>query len=577
MNQKIRYFISLLGLSAAATSLMPIPTSAQTAPVNPTQQQILPPLPVVPPLPTQPEEPLLTPPSPIPEPSLPSQPQIPVSKINVVGSTIFSPAELEPITAPLLNRTVSLEELQEAADAITKLYLERGYLTSRAVLAEQTISDRTVTIQIIEGRLEDIQVTGNEGLLKTYITSRIQLGVSVPLNSHALEEQLRLLKVDPLFKNVSASIQPGTTEGGSILAVNVDQARRPNGLLGIDTNTPPAIAPERGFLNFSYQNLSGVGDTIYASYAIGVNLGQFDWGASNTVELGYSIPVNAMNGTFSIRTVQGDSRITQAIGEELGIRSNSNVYQINFRQPIIRSIRQELALSLGFTQQSGQTFLFNNTPFPFGIGPDSNGYSRTSVLDFTQDYLRRDSLGAWVLRSQFNFGLPIFDATENPGPIPSGQFFSWLGQAQRVQQLWDDNFLILRSSLQLSPNNLLAFNQFVIGGENSVRGYATNARSGDNGFQFSTEGRFPIIRNADNAPMLQLVPLLDFGYVWNNFTNPNGVVANNVLLGSGLGLIYQPTPEIDIKFGYAIPVFSVPGQGASLQSDGFYFSIVGRP
>lgn len=577
MNKTICYYISVLSLGTAAMSLPPTQAFAQTAPVNPTQQQIQPPLPVVPPLPPQPADPLVPPPSPAPTPSLPSQAQIPVSKINVVGSTIFGPAEFDPITAPLLNRTVSLQELQEAADAITKLYLDGGYLTSRAVLGEQTISGGTVTIRVIEGRLEDITVTGNEGLLKTYITSRIQLGVGVPLNSNALEEQLRLLKIDPLFKNVSASIQPGTTEGASILAVRVDQARRPNGLIGMDTNTPPAIAPERGFVNFSYQNLSGVGDTIYASYSVGVNLGQFDWGASNTVEFGYSIPVNAMNGTFSIRTVQGDSRITQAIGQDLGIRSNSNVYQLNFRQPLVRSIREELAFSVGFTQQSGQTFLFNDTPFPFGIGPDSNGYSRTSVVDFTQDYLRRDNTGAWVFRSQFNVGLPIFDATTNQWPVPSGQFFSWLGQGQRVQQLWDDNFVILRSSMQFSPNNLLAFNQFVIGGESTIRGYATNARSGDNGFQFSTEGRFPIIRNANNTPVLQLVPLVDFGLVWNNASNPNGAVANNVLLGSGLGLIYQPTPEIDIKFGYAVPVFNVPGQGSSLQSDGFYFSIVGRP
>ncbi|MDS3862364.1 ShlB/FhaC/HecB family hemolysin secretion/activation protein [Thermosynechococcaceae cyanobacterium BACA0444] len=577
MNKTAPYLMLLLSISTAASCLTAARVLGQTAPVNPTQQQIQPPLPIVPPLPPQPTEPLVTPPAPSPPPALPSQPQIPVAKINVVGSTIFGPAQFDPITAPLLNRTVSLQELQGAADAITQLYLDGGYLTSRAVLGEQTIAGGVVTIRVIEGRLEEISVTGNEGLLKTYITSRIQLGAGVPLNGNALEEQLRLLKVDPLFKNVSASLQPGTTEGASILAVRVDQARRPNGLLGMDTNTPPAIAPERGFLNFSYQNLSGVGDTIYGSYAVGVNLGEFDWGASNTYEFGYSIPVNALNGTFSIRTVQGDSRITQAVGQDLGIRSTSNVYQINFRQPIIRSIRQELALSVGFTQQSGQTFLFNNTPFPFGIGPDANGYSRTSVVDFSQDYVHRDNSGAWVLRSQLNFGLPIFDATDNPGAIPSGQFFSWLAQGQRVQQLWDDNFVILRSSLQLSPNNLLAFNQFVIGGETSVRGYATNARSGDNGFQFSTEGRFPIIRNADNAPMLQLVPLLDFGIVWNNPSNPNGPVANNVLLGSGLGLIYQPTPAVDIKFGYAVPVFNVPGQGSSLQSDGFYFSIVGRP
>lgn len=570
---KKRSFLGLVGL----LGLIPSPSWGQNAPIGPTQQQLQPPLPLIPPLPTESPEPLDTPPVSPPTPGPGSETLIPVNQINIVGSSIFGPTEFDPITAPLTNRSVSLSDLQAAVDAITKLYLDAGYLTSRAVLSDQTVNTGDITIQVIEGRLEDITVEGNEGLLKTYITSRLRLGAGVPLNANNLEEQLRLLKVDPLFKNVSASLQPGTEEGTSILAVRVDQARRPNGSLGIDTNSPPAIAPERGFLNFSYQNLSGIGDTIYASYSVGANLGEFDWGASNTYELGYTAPFNAMNGTVSIRTVQGNSRITQQDLSVFGITSQSSVYQLNVRQPLIRSIREELAFTAGLLFQNGQTFLFDNQPTPFGIGPDANGFTRTRVLELGTDYIRRDSSGAWVMRSQFNIGLPIFDATLNPEPIPSAQFFSWLAQGQRVQQLWDDNFLIIRSDVQLSPDSLLPFHQFVIGGGLSVRGYDTNARSGDNGFRFSTEGRFPLVRNSDNTPIFQLIPLLDFGVVWNNSSNPNGPVPNNVLLGSGLGFLYQPTPQVDIRVEYAVPFFNVPGQGNSLQSSGVYFSIVGRP
>ncbi len=566
------------GLSLGTLGLsLPAPGLGQTAPINPTQQQVQPPLPVIPPLPATPPEPLITPSAPVTTPVIPDQAEIPVSQINVEGSTIFGPEQFDSITAPLIGKTASLAELRGVADAITKLYLDAGYLTSRALLSEQTISNGVVNIRVVEGRLEDIQVEGNKGLLKNYITGRIRLGATVPLNANNLEEQLRLLKVDPLFKNVSASLQPGQAEGSSILVVRVDQARRPNGSFGIDTNSPPSIAPERGFLNLSYQNLSGIGDTIYASYAVGTNLGTFDWGASNTYEIGYVAPFNAMNGTISIRTVQGNSRITQSDLADFGITSTSSVYQLNVRQPLIRSIREELAFSAGLLFQNGQTFLFNNQPTPFGIGPESDGFTRTRVLELGTDYIRRDSSGAWVFRSQFNIGLPIFDATLNTAPIPSGQFFSWLGQSQRVQQLWDDNYLIIRSDVQLSPDSLLPFHQFVIGGGLSVRGYTTNARSGDNGFRFSTEGRFPLIRNADNSPVFQLIPLLDMGVVWNNSANPNGPVPNNVLLGSGLGFLYQPTPHVDIRLEYAVPFFNVPGQGSSLQASGFYFSIVGRP
>ncbi|MEH2277736.1 MAG: hypothetical protein V7K40_23835 [Nostoc sp.] len=49
----------------------------------------------------------------------------------------------------------------------------------------------------------------------------------------------------------------------------------------------------------------------------------------------------------------------------------------------MRSPRVEFALSLGFTYEDGQTFLFDNLATLFGIG-------RTSVIKFGQDYIKRE-------------------------------------------------------------------------------------------------------------------------------------------------------------------------------------------
>ncbi|MEM6433363.1 MAG: POTRA domain-containing protein, partial [Cyanobacteria bacterium P01_D01_bin.115] len=67
---------------------------------------------------------------PEPSPALPEQPLPPgadtpfnVTEVEVVGSTIFDEATLAAIVAPYENREVTLAELQQAADAITQLYL----------------------------------------------------------------------------------------------------------------------------------------------------------------------------------------------------------------------------------------------------------------------------------------------------------------------------------------------------------------------------------------------------------------------------------------------------------------------
>jgi hemolysin activation/secretion protein len=84
------------------------------------------------------------------------------------------------------------------------------------------------------------------------------------------------------------------------------------------------------------------------------------------------------------------------------------------------------------------------------------------VLKFGQDYIRRDLQGACValVRSQFNAGLGLFNATTNAGPVPDGRFFSWLGQVQRMGA---NNLLLAQAEVQLTPDSLLPSQQFVIG------------------------------------------------------------------------------------------------------------------
>ncbi|NCR44434.1 MAG: ShlB/FhaC/HecB family hemolysin secretion/activation protein [Microcystis aeruginosa SX13-01] len=138
--------------------------------------------PVITPTETQPSPPLETP-----------DVTISVRQIEVVGSTIFTPKDWNPIIEPLAGKTVTLAQLQEAADQITQLYVENGYITSRAVLGEQEIVDGVVQIQVIEGRLSEIKIEGAPRL-DNYVRSRLELGAKTPLRPNRIEDQLLLPK-----------------------------------------------------------------------------------------------------------------------------------------------------------------------------------------------------------------------------------------------------------------------------------------------------------------------------------------------------------------------------------------------
>ena len=150
-----------------------------------------------------------------PQPTEVSPARIQVQRIEVKGSTVFGEAELNHIIKPLEGRSVSLEELNKVADAISQLYLDGGYITSRAILNEDSLSSGLIQIKVIEGSLETVLVEGARRVEPEYIMSRIQNGVETPLNTRVLQDKLGLLRVNPLFENVEASLKAGTGVGQS--------------------------------------------------------------------------------------------------------------------------------------------------------------------------------------------------------------------------------------------------------------------------------------------------------------------------------------------------------------------------
>lgn len=536
---------------------------------NPNIDRFLQPAPT--PLPTTPEQqrPVLETPTETPSPDAPPV-KFMVQKIEILDSTVLSQAEINQITKPFEGREVTLEELRSIADAITKLYIDRGYITSRAVLVDQTINNGVVQIQVIEGSLERIQIEGTRRLRPSYVRSRVRLGARKPLNTNQLEDQLRLLRVNPLFENIEASLRAGSELGKSVLVVRVTEADPFESYFTIDNYSAPSVGSERLGANIRYRNVTGMGDQIAAGYYHSTT------GGSNALDFSYTIPVNAKEGTVQLRAAPNFYQITQPPFDDLNISGKSALYEVSYRQPIFRSPRQEFALSVGFTHRQSQTFI-DGEPTPFGSGPDEEGRSRTSVVNLQQEYISRDTQGATALRSQFSFGTGLFDATVHENPTPDGRFFSWLGQVQRVQRFGNNNLLIVQADAQLTPHSLLSSQQFVIGGGQSLRGYRQNIRAGDNGVRFSIEDRLTVVRDKNSLPVLQLAPFVDLGTVWNNPNNPNGIPGQRFLAGAGMGVMWRPIPKLNIRIDYGVPLISINDQGENAQDRGFYFQVLYQP
>ncbi|NEO88338.1 MAG: BamA/TamA family outer membrane protein [Spirulina sp. SIO3F2] len=489
-----------------------------------------------------------------------------INSIDVIGSTIFTDADFDPILTPLLGNT-TLGDLNQAVEQITQLYIVDGYLTSNAVLPSQPLDSGNLTIEVIEGTLESIEVNGLSHLNESYITSRLALAGDAPLNVNQLEDQIRLLQLDPNLDNFDVSLQSGDSVGSSNLILDVDEAKRFFGTAFIDNYSPRSVGSTRGGVNLGYRNLAGQGDVLGFAYT------QTFAGGLDIWDLSYSIPLNPMNGTLEVGGAINRNKIITQPFDDLEIRGESEFYRLSFRQPLVRTATEEFALSIGFDHRDGQTFVFDDIAQAFSEGADTDGITRTSVFRFGQDYTKRDANGAWSFRSQFSWGTELLDATTNAGGTPDGQFLSWLGQVARVQRLDNIHTLIIQADLQLTGDNLLASEGFSLGGQQTLRGYRQGARNGDNGFRFSIEDRITLFRREQGVTLMQLAPFFDYGLVWNNADNTGQITGEHRLAGFGMGLLMQVEDSLTMRLDYAYAVEDTLDRQSDIQDDGFYFSV----
>ena len=500
---------------------------------------------------------------------------ITIQAVVLTGNTAFEQNELQGLWLPLIGQSIAEAEIRNLVNGITQRYLDAGYLNSRATLTSIE-PNGVINIEIQEGQLGEIIIEGGDRL-QDYIRARIEMGAGKPLNIRNLEEQLRLLKSDPLFESVDASLRPPDLDADpaevdqnvSTLIVRVVEANPVYGQVSLDNYSPPSIGAVRAGVSLGYRNPLGFGDAALLSYRPRLEA----IGDSYRLDAFYQVPLNPSNGTLAFSAFIDRNKVLNDEFTPLNLRGNSDRYVLEYRQPLIRTPDEEFALSFGISYDTGQTFALDQG-VPFGFGPNEEGYSESTPLIFGQDYVSRGANGVWAVRSQFRFGTGLFGATNNPGSIPDGYFFAWLGQVQRLQKITDDNFLIVQLDMQLTPDPLLPMEQFAIGGEYSVLGYRQNVLAADNGIRLSIEDRITIVKDDEDRAVFTLAPFFDVCSVWMAAGNPNQIGANkNILAGLGLGLIYQPIEGLTMRVDYAPPLINLNVRGDNIQDDGLYLGI----
>jgi hemolysin activation/secretion protein len=555
------FFIFLMDVSAYAQGILGDPTGRSGEEPQPLPRELTPTLP-----------PLQLPPPTAPQERVKPFPfvHVFVREVRVIGNSVFPDKELAKVVAPYLNRELSTEDLESLRLALTIYYINKGYITSGAIIPDQTVTDGVITFRIIEGELTHIEVEGNRWFSARYIRDRVALGAGPPLNIYGLQERLQILQQDERIQKLNAELRPDVRLGESVLKVQVQEESPFKIWLEFNNYQSPTVGAERGLVTLADQNLFGYGDILSFTY------GQSS-GIKPEIITSYILPFTAYDTTLTLQYRKNDFNVREEPFKELNIDSKSDIYTIILRQPVYRTLNHEFALSLTGEYLRNKTFL-DDEPFSFSPGVQ-DGKSVVSAIRFSQEWIYRAPTQVIALRSRLSIGVDAFGATINPDGIPDGRFFAWLFQFQWARRLkLLDIQAILRLDVQLADRSLLPLEQISVGGRYSVRGYRENQLVRDDGIIASLETRIPIVRNQAWADVLEFAQFADFGRAWNvDVPTPRPMAIGSV----GLGLRWAATlmkhpfpikPQLEFYWGY--PLKKVDTPEGNLQDKGIHFRFI---
>lgn len=465
--------------------------------------------------------------------------------IKFVGNTVISEETLQTVVQPFIGKALSITEIEELRQQVSEYYSQQGYVNSGAILPEQQFKDGIITLQIIEGKLSEIRVTGTEWLNPSYISDRLNHEENQVLNIVELRQNFQQLLLDPLIERMNGSLIPGRERGDSILNVKVTRARPYQLMLIGDNHRPASIGSNEGRVSGWVRNLTSFGDIVEGS----VVYSQGALGGSGN----FTVPLNSYNTLFNFRFNLNDARVIERTLKPLNIKSHYVDYEFGLTQPLIQTLNRSLNVGVAFNLKKNKTKILGTIPFSFSEGA-VNGVSKESVLRFSLDFTERMEHQVFSARSTTSLGINAFAPTRHQDQsIPDSRFVSWLGQVQYASQVFDTPAnLILRGDVQYTDDKLMTFERFALGGRHSIRGYRENEYVRDKGYIVSAELRYPVLQDDGEGSFpgkLSLFPFMDYGAGWNR-----GQRKKDYLHSVGIGLDWQPFKQVNTELIYAHPL-----------------------
>lgn len=483
------------------------------------------------------------------------------ARVHVQDVPLFARADFQAAIAPFFGQPISNELLNGLRAAVAKHALENDWLLAKVMIPVQKVDTGTLRFAIILGRYSDFSFQGgNRWFSQKLLRQRLGLKPGDEIRLSTLEEAVNWINTNP-YRQVKVMVdetpnQPG--KGHLILAV---QERPPiRAAFSFDDTGNEIIGKHHYAGLLSYGNLWGWDHQISYNFVTTDDPRVYQGHA-----LDYRIPLESRHFLqFTANYVRTHATFGDAFFSQKG-------------ENVSADARYTLPLRTGKEPREiffGANYKQSNSNLEFGGTEVRPTKTDTFQLYTGFSLLKRDKRGAWLLAATVNASpgdINSRNTNEALGAARSGAHASYIYgslAAQRLLALSYEWQVWTRATVHVSSHNLIANEQLLIGGANTVRGYDENVFAGEQGFVLDTDLMAPVFRT--KVPFLRKTsPPLEtrfLAFLDMAKTNYKESFSSDIILAAlastGVGVRSSLGNNLSVSFDYGWQLMHLPRQAS---------------
>jgi outer membrane protein insertion porin family len=442
-----------------------------------------------------------------------------VKEIRITGNRVIPTEAIRAVLGTKEGEVLNSTVLEQDLERIKRLYQEKGYVGNvTEELALGFEESGVLTIPISELTVEAIKVVGNRKTKTPVITRELQMKPGQVYNVNDLRKDYARLERLQLFETIEPAPAVGSEPGKVVVTWTVKERRTGQVSVGLGYSARERLV---GRAELSETNFRGWGQGVNLQWEIGGLAGR------NSVEFGFFEPwLDRRHTSLSLNLYD---KAVYRFSTDLfrsGTADDDGRYFERRRGGAVtlgRPLSDVTRLSLGFRFDDVRTENLQSVDpeFPRQDGTVTSGTLR-GVRD-TRDYATNPTGGglstAWSEIGYANlteasteafgsstFGKYVLDLRRYIGLKPHRATNPAERQRERIP------VVATRLMLGLSSGRLPFFEQFFLGGADSLRGYLEDRFWGSRMLLFSAELRVPL------ASSIAGVVFADVGDAWNSLS-----------------------------------------------------------